>query len=86
MCIETFPYAVLRAINGSNAPAKPKAKVRRACLQKLGYDESKLRNIDFVDAALCAVAADRFFRNEFKPFGDNADEGFIIVPRSALWQ
>jgi hypothetical protein len=72
----------LRTIIGSNAPAKPKVKVRRACLQKLGYDESKLRNIDFVDAALCAVAADRFFKNEFKGFGNNA-EGFIIVPQCA---
>ena len=83
MCVETFPYAVLRAIIGNRAPAQPRGKVRRGCLQKLGYDVSSLPNMDFVDVALCAVAADSFCRNEYHEYGDKA-EGFIIVPKSSL--
>jgi hypothetical protein len=40
---------------GRVVAAKPKSKVRRKALQDMGYDPGKLSNIDFVDAALCAL-------------------------------
>jgi predicted RNase H-like nuclease len=80
ICIETFPHAVLCAIIGLAAPKRPKAAIRRLSLQHLGYDCSKLTNIDFLDAGLCAVTADRFLNSECDVLGEPS-EGFIIVPR-----
>jgi predicted nuclease with RNAse H fold len=79
LCIETFPHAAACALAGEVVSAKHKARVRRKVLQDRGYDVSGLPNIDFVDAAICAVVADEFRKNNFRPFG-NAEEGFIIVP------
>jgi len=78
MCIETFPHAVVCAIAGP-VSAKHKLEVRRKALQNRGYDISTLLNIDFVDAALCALAADEFNKGNYQKFG-NTEEGFIIVP------
>ena len=77
-CIETFPHAVACAMAGSVIPAKPKAKVRREVLRSEGYDVSDLSCVDFVDAALCAVAAESFRRNQYHSYGDRA-EGFIVA-------
>ena len=44
-----------------------------------GYDVSPLANIDFVDAALCALTAERFLLRRTISFGDK-EEGFIVVP------
>lgn len=79
MCIETFPHAIVCAMAGQVVSAKPKSKVRRKALQNRGYDVSNLSNIDFVDASLCAVAADEFRKDNYQSFG-NREEGFIIVP------
>lgn len=79
MCIETFPHAVACALAGRVVSAKHKASVRRKVLQDRGYDVSSLPNIDYVDAAICAVAADAFRKNYYQNFG-NCEEGFIIVP------
>ncbi|MFA6902545.1 MAG: DUF429 domain-containing protein [Gallionellaceae bacterium] len=79
VCIETFPHAVTCALARQVVSAKHKAKVRREVLQSCGYDVGNLPNIDYVDAALCALAADAFHNNIFQYFGDS-EEGFIIVP------
>jgi len=79
MSIETFPHAVVCAMEGRLVSAKFKVKVRRKVLQNKGYDISDLSNIDFVDAALCAVAADEFGKGNYQCFG-NPGEGFIVVP------
>ena len=79
-CIETFPHAVVCAMAGHVVSARPKATVRRQALRDRGYDVSGLPNIDFIDAALCAVAADEFRKGSYQLYGDQA-EGFIVVPR-----
>lgn len=79
VCIETFPHAAACALAGKVVSAKHKAEIRRKVLKDRGYDISGLTNIDFVDAAICAIAADEFRKNNYRPFG-NAEEGFIIVP------
>lgn len=79
VCFETFPHAVVCAMAGRVVSAKPKAKVRREALQNRGYDIRDLSNIDFVDAALCSVAADEFCKDNYQSFG-NREEGFIVVP------
>ena len=79
VCFETFPHAIVCAMAGQVVSAKPKAKVRRKALQNRGHDVSNLSNIDFVDAALCAVVADELRKDNYRCFG-NPEEGFIVVP------
>ena len=78
-CMETFPQAVACALAQRILPAKRKCANRRDVLVKRGLETSTLKNIDFVDAALCAVAALYLQRNEFDCYGDDK-EGFIVVP------
>lgn len=77
--LETFPHAVVCALEGRVIPARPKATTRRRMLRDQGYDDGPLANIDFVDAALCALTAERFLLGRTRSFGD-AEEGFIVVP------
>ena len=83
ICIETFPHAMMWAIVGCVVPAKSKLITRREALHNRSYDISNLSDIDFVDAALCAIAADEFRTDNFQSFG-NHEEGFIIVPNRSL--
>lgn len=83
VCIETFPHAAACALAGCVVSAKHKASVRRRVLVGCGYDVSSLPNIDYVDAAICAVTADAFLMNHYQSFGDCA-EGYIIVPASKM--
>ena len=77
--LETFPHAVACALAGRLPNARPKATTRRRVLREEGYDDGSLANIDFVDAALCALTAERFLLGRTVSFGDQA-EGFIVVP------
>lgn len=79
VCFETFPQAVACALAGEIVSAKQKATIRRELLRCVGIDTAPLRNIDTVDAALCAVAGHAFLAGELKTYGDAA-EGFIVVP------
>ena len=79
VCFETFPQAIACAIAGERVSAKRKCTVRRALLQKVGVDTSALTNIDTVDAALCAWAAELFVRGATVAHG-SAESGFIVVP------
>lgn len=80
VCIETFPHAAACALAGRVVSAKHKAKVRREVLQRRGYDAGILSNIDYVDAAICAVVAEAFRIGRYHPPFGNHEEGFIIVP------
>jgi predicted nuclease with RNAse H fold len=79
LCFETFPQAVACILAGRTVAAKRKATVRRHILSEQGYDHSVLQNIDFIDAALCAVAAERLLQETVVYFGQ-PDEGFIVLP------
>lgn len=81
--LETFPHAVVCALKGQVVSARPKARTRREVLRKHGYDDQALSNIDFVDAALCALTAESYRLGRFGRFG-NKSEGFIVVPSAAV--
>ncbi len=78
---ETFPHAVVCALEGRVIPARHKSETRRSLLTRLGIDHSVLNTIDHVDAALCAVAARSFALGNYQAFGDEI-EGFIVIPTS----
>jgi predicted nuclease with RNAse H fold len=81
ICIETFPHAIVCAMAERVVSSKRKAEVRRAALQRRGYDTRNLPNIDFIDAALCAVTAEEFRKGCYQCYGD-CDEGYIVVPKN----
>jgi predicted nuclease with RNAse H fold len=79
ICCETFPQAVACALAGKVVPARGKGAVRRDLLREVGIDTAPLANIDLVDAALCALAAQALLNGRYRTYGD-ATEGFIVVP------
>ena len=79
VAIESFPQAAACALAGEIVSAKEKNSVRRALLTRRGIDVSRLSNIDEVDAALCAIAAQAFASGAYQAYG-NAAGGFIITP------
>jgi hypothetical protein len=80
ICFETFPHAIACALSGEFVSAKNKRKVRRTLLAEAGVSCDLLTNIDFVDAAICALTATKFANGCFQFFGD-ASEGCIVTPR-----
>lgn len=79
-CFETFPHAVTWHLTGGKADAKRKRSQRRALLTEAGIDLAALTNIDFVDAALCALTAHHLASGgRCIRYGD-ASTGHIVVP------
>ena len=81
VCFETFPQAIACALAGKILSAKQKRADRSRLLRKAGVSMEALMNIDWIDAALCALAAHHLVMGTFKTYGDGA-EGFIVVPHS----
>jgi predicted nuclease with RNAse H fold len=80
VCAETFPQAVACALARKIVRAKKKKTVRAALLRATGLDPALLPNIDYIDAALCALAARHLYLGSFRAYGE-AGGGFIVVPR-----
>jgi predicted nuclease with RNAse H fold len=79
-CFETFPHAITWHLRGGNADAKQKRTQRRELLKRHGIATEELTNMDWVDAALCAVTAHlAASRERLAAFGE-AQTGLIIVP------
>jgi predicted nuclease with RNAse H fold len=80
VCFETFPQAIACSIAGQIVSAKRKCSVRRQLLREVGLDVSAFTNIDTVDAALCAWAAQEFVQGAAVALGE-PETGYIVVPR-----
>ena len=79
-CFETFPHAITCAFSGHIVMAKDKYYQRSALLSQLGIYLPQPAGIDFIDAALCAVAAHFFALGKpYKEYGEPL-RGFILVP------
>jgi predicted RNase H-like nuclease len=79
-CFETFPHAIAWHLRGGNADAKRKRTQRRELLTNHGIATDELTNIDWVDAALCALSAHMVGSGgQVETFGA-AETGYIIVP------
>ena len=79
VCVETFPHAVACALAGQRLSAGQKRADRARLLQEAGIATDALTNLDWIDAALCALAAQHLKAGTCKAYGDAA-EGFIVVP------
>lgn len=82
ICFETFPHAITCALLGKqDVSAKFKRTQRRQLLEKVGINTHKLKSIDALDAALCALAAQYVLQGRARAYGDAAS-GLIFVPDS----
>jgi predicted nuclease with RNAse H fold len=79
LCFETFPQAIACVLAGRRVSAMNKRVDRRNLLARAEIATESLTNIDEIDAALCALAAEHVLAGSFKAYGDAA-EGFILVP------
>ena len=84
LCFETFPQAVACSLAGEIVAANQKGAVRRRLLAAAGVDVEQLKNIDLVDAALCAVTAHRLLGGAVKTYGEHGT-GLIVVPALPLY-
>ena len=79
LCFETFPQAMACSLAGRIVPASDKRNNRREVLRARGLDSPLLTNIDYIDAALCALACFYIRAGAWKSYGDEKD-GYIFVP------
>lgn len=81
-CFETFPHAITWHLRGGRAEAAKKRAQRLALLRRHGGYDASLVNMDWIDAALCAVvAAMAAAARPLKLYGEERT-GYIIVPAS----
>jgi len=66
-------------LDGRASHASSNRHVRRTLLQEREINIQPLTNIDWIDAALCALAAHHFLSGSVNTHGD-VEEGFIVVP------
>jgi predicted nuclease with RNAse H fold len=80
-CFETFPHAITWHLRGANAAARQKRLQRRALLEQAGINTAALTSIDWIDAALCALAAHLVARGAACQAYGEPDTGLIVVPQ-----
>lgn len=82
VCFETFPHAVTRALSGAEVTrASNKREQRRHLLEREGIKTDRLRSVDDLDAAVCALAATYLLDSHADAYGA-AGCGYIFVPRA----
>jgi predicted nuclease with RNAse H fold len=81
--IETFPHGIQISLCGHEQALIPQSNKRltrqHTLVTQALYEINALTSIDFIDAALCAVMADYFVKQQFSAYGSQKD-GFIIMP------
>jgi predicted nuclease with RNAse H fold len=83
LCFETFPHAIACALAANTLLARDKRVDRRRLLNLAGIATDHLRNIDEVDAALCALTSHRLLSGHITHYGEEV-EGFIVVPSAFI--
>lgn len=78
-CFETYPYLASCGLAGRRLDAQFKRRDRRDIVRSAGIDDRPLKNGDFLDAAICALAAFSV-AIDYATMCGNAEEGFILAP------
>lgn len=81
---ETFPHAITWHLRGGNADAARKRPQRLALLRAHGVRVAYLTNMDWIDAALCALAAEIFATGRRMQFYGDRRTGQIVVPAGQI--
>jgi predicted nuclease with RNAse H fold len=77
---ETFPHAITWHLRGGKADATHKRPQRLALLRRHGVSVAALTNMDWIDAAVCALAAEMFAAGHVMRFYGDRRTGHIVVP------
>ena len=89
VCFETFPHGITvvahRGLGLGPALARQKGPQRRALLERCGVHTAELRGIDWIDAALCALAAQRLSAGAPCRVYGAAASGVVLLPSEAAW-
>ena len=80
VCFETFPHAITWHLRGGDASAALKQAQRRELLLQAGVALASLTNLDWLDAALCALAAQRLAGGGAGCSYGEPQSGLILVP------
>lgn len=80
-CFETFPHAITWHRRGGNAQASQKRSQRRELLRQAGIDLAPLISIDWIDAALCALAAHHAASGGACVHYGEPQTGWILAPQ-----
>jgi predicted nuclease with RNAse H fold len=84
-CFETFPHAITWQLRGGQASAAHKRSQRTELLRQAGINPAPLTSIDWIDAALCALAAHQLASGRpCRAYGEPAS-GLIVVPQVPDW-
>lgn len=79
-CFETFPHAITWHLRGGHADAARKRAQRSELVAQAGITLAARTSIDWIDAALCAIAAQRMAcGGAVLAYGEPAS-GLILVP------
>ena len=88
-CFETFPHAITalahRALGRGPAQARHKRQQRRQLLERCGVNTAALRGIDWIDAALCALVAQRLAAGAPCSVYGEGGSGVVLLPSVAAW-
>ncbi len=79
-CFETFPHAITWHLRGGHATAAQKQRQRRQLLEQAGIDPKPFSNRDWIDAALCALAAHQAASGGACASYGEPETGLIVVP------
>ena len=79
-CFETFPHAITWQLRGGQADAARKREQRSALLRSAGIALDTFSSLDWIDAALCALAAQRIAAGQPCRVYGEAVSGLILVP------
>ena len=89
VCFETFPHGITvvahRGLGLGPVLAGQKGPQRRALLERCGVHTAELRGIDWIDAALCALAAQRLAAGDPCRVYGAAASGVVLLPSEAAW-
>ncbi len=78
-CFETYPYLAACGYAAKRLKAAHKKIDRRNVVKAAGVDDAPLTNIDFVDAAICALVA-LSISIDYGTAAGNPGEGYMLYP------
>jgi len=81
-CFETYPHAITWHLRSGDAHATLKRSQRIEILCRYGIETTSLTNMDWIDAALCALTASLACSGEPLAIYGEPKTGFIVVPET----
>lgn len=80
-CFESFPHGITMALSPQiEVRAALKLEQRTALLERFGLSLAGLNSIDWIDAAVCALFAQRLAEGSAVAVYGEADGGLLILP------